>query len=149
MPSLLDQVLENKDNPSSDSLLSPKDDQPHALPDGPVIYDSTIAAINRILSLNPHLHKRPSGISSSSYELYNGHTPVNLLDKRVFLSLLKADWTPRTPYQSVLVAEYVVKYAPVLSYDAFFILPDLLWDRSTATLRRLSEEELALLHTVS
>lgn len=90
MPSLLDQVLESKDNPSIDSLLSPKDDQSRALPDGSVIYDSTIAAINRILSLNPHLHKRPTGISSAPYQLYNSHTPVDLADKRTFLSLIHA-----------------------------------------------------------
>lgn len=141
MPSLLDQVLENKDNPSSDSLLSPKDDQPHTLSDGSVIYDSTIAAINRILSLNPHLHKRPSGTASSTYELYNGHTPVDLLDKRVFLSLLKADWTPRTPYQSVLVAEYVAKYVPVLSRDCLVISDHLLWDRTTGTLRTYTDDD--------
>lgn len=140
MPSLLDQVLENKDNPNSDSLLSPKDDQSHTLSDGSVIYDSTIAAINRILSLNPHLHKRPSGVASSPYELYNGHTPVDLLDKRAFLSLLKADWTPCTPYQSVLVAEYVAKYAPLLSRDCIVISDHLLWDRTTGTLRTYTDD---------
>lgn len=141
MPSLLDQVLENKDNPSSDFLLNPKDDQPHTLSDGSVIYDSTIAAINRILLLNPHLHKRPSGTASSPYELYNGHTPVDLLDKRAFLSLLKADWTPRTPYQSVLVAEYVAKYVPILSRDCLVISDHLLWDRTTGTLRTYTDDD--------
>lgn len=141
MPSLLDQVLENKDNPSADSLLFPKDDQPHALPDGSIIYDSTIAAINRILALNQHLHKRPTGISSSPYQLYNGHTPVDLTDKRTFLSLIHADWTPRTPHQLVLLMDYVEKYAPTFSRDCVVISNHLLWDRTTGELRSFADED--------
>lgn len=146
MSSLLDQVLESKDNPSADSLLSPTDDHPHTLHDGSVIYDSTIAAINRILFLNPHLHKRPTGSSSHPYELYNGHTPVNLLDKHTFLSLLKADWTPQTRYQSTLVCDYVEKLAPTLSRDCFLITDTLLWDRTTGTLQKI---EPGSVHSVS
>lgn len=147
MPSLLDQVLENKDKPSADSLLSPKDDQPHTLPDGSVIYDSTIAAINRILSLNPHLHKRPTGIASRPYELYNGHTPVDLLDKHTFLSLLKADWTPQTRFQSAYLVDKVMELAPTLSRDCLVITDDLLWDRTTGTLRKVTKGDN--IHTVS
>lgn len=147
MSSLLDQVLKAKDNPSADSLLNPQDDQPHALSDGSIIYDSTIAAINRVLSLNPHLHKRPTGISSNPYELYNGHTPVDLLDKHTFLSFLKADWTPRTRYQTALVYDYVMKLAPTLSRDCILVADSLLWDRTTGTLRKVKKSDN--IHTVS
>lgn len=141
MPSLLDQVLKNKDKPSADSLLSPKDDQPHQLSDGSVIYDSTIAAINRILSLNPHLHKRSTGISSSPWQLYNGHTPVDLTNKRTFLSLVHADWAPRTPHQLVLLMEHVEKYAPTFSRDCIVISDHLIWDRTAGVLRTFTDEE--------
>ena len=141
MSSLLDQVLKNKDNPSSDSLLSPKDDQPHTLSDGSAIYDSTIAAINRILSLNPHLHKRPTGIASVPYELYNGHAPVDLTDKRTFLSLLHADWTPASPHQAFLVEHYVMEYVPVLSRDKIVISDGLIWDKTTGALERFIDED--------
>lgn len=134
MPSLLDQVLASKENPSADALLSPQDDAPHTLSDGSVIYDSTIAAINRILSLNPHLHKRSTGVTSHPYELYNGHTPVDLLDKHTFLSLLKADWEPQTRYQSTLLVDKVMELAPTLSYDGFAITDTLFWDRANQTL---------------
>lgn len=137
MPSLLDQVLESKDNPSADSLLSPTDDQPHQLPDGSVIYDSTIAAINRILELNPHLHKRPTGSPSRPYQLYNGHIPVDLADKRTFLSLLKADWEPRTHYQLVFLEQKVMELAPVFSLDCILVTDTLLWDRTTGVLREI------------
>lgn len=149
MGSLLDQVLTSKDNPSADSLLSPTDDRPHQLPDGSVIYDSTIAAINRILALNPHLHKRATGISSSPYQLYNGHSPVDLTDKRTLLSLLKADWTPRTKFQLVFLEQKVLELAPILSRDRIFIPPNLLWDRESGKLKVLSDEELKELRTVS
>lgn len=141
MMSLLDQVLENKDKPSADSLLSPNDDRPHQLSDGSVIYDSTIVAINRILALNPHLHKRPTGISSSPYQLYNGHTPVDLTDKRTFLSLIHADWTPKTPHQLVLLMEYVEKYAPTFSRDCIVISDHLIWNRTTGELRTFTDED--------
>ena len=139
--SLLDQVLLSKDRPSSDTLLNPTNDTPHTLPDGSIIYDSTIAAVNRILSLNPHLHKRPSGVSSHPYDLYNSHTPVNLTDKRTFLSLLKADWLPQTPFQAVLCAKLVEEYAPTLSRDCIAITDSLLWDTRTATLRSISPDD--------
>lgn len=145
--SLLDQVLKNKDNPSPDSLLFPVDDQSHTLPDGSQIYDSTIAAVNRILSLNPHLHKRPTGISSHPYELYNSHTPVDLLNKRTFLSLLKADWAPATPFQAVKCAELVEQYAPVFSRDKLIISDNLLWNRVTGELETYTDEDD--IHTVS
>ena len=147
MPSLLDQVLENKDKPSADSLLSPNDDRPHQLSDGSVIYDSTIAAINRILALNPHLHKRPTGLSSTPYQLYNSHTPVDLTDKRTFLSLIKADWTPRTPFQTVKCIEEVTEHVPIFSRDCIVISDHLLWDRTTGTLRPYTDEDK--IYTVS
>lgn len=147
MPSLLDQVLEAKNSPPADSLLSPVDDQPHTLPDGSVIYDSTIAAVNRILSLNPHLHKRSTSIPSHPYELYNSHAPVNLLDKHTFLSLLKADWTPATPFQAVKCAELVEQHAPLLSRDKIVISEGLLWNRSTGELETYADKDN--IHTVS
>lgn len=139
--SLLDQVLKAKDSPSADSLLSPDDDQPHTLPDGSVVYDSTIVAINRILALNPHLHKRPTGITSSPYVLYNGHTSVDILDKQTFLTLLKADWEPRTKFQTVFLVNKVMELVPVLSRDCIIISDSLVWDRTTATLHRISPED--------
>lgn len=141
MSNLLDKVLKNKDRPSADSLLAPIDDQPHELRDGSVIYDSTIAAINRILAVNPHLHKRATGIKSRPYDLYDGHTPVDLTDKRTFLTLVKADWTPRTPYQTILVERYVTKYAPLLSRDCLMISDGLIWDRETGRLRKIKKDE--------
>lgn len=149
MPSLLDQVLQNKDNPSADSLLSPIDDQPHQLPDGATIYDSTIAAINRILELNPHLHKRATGIASQPYQLYNGHTPIDPTDKKTLLSLLRADWEPRTHYQLVFLVDKLTELAPTFSRGCIFIPPDLLWDRESGTLKQMSEDELKNLRTVS
>lgn len=137
MPSLLDQVLDAKDSPAADLLLSPVDDKPHRLPDGSVIYDSTIAAINRILSLNPHLHKRPTGTHSHPYELYNGHTPISLLERKTFLSLLKSDWTPKSPYQSTLVENCVMELVPVFSRDCFLVTDSLLWDSTTGMLREV------------
>lgn len=141
MPSLLDQVLSNKDNPTPDSFLNPIDDQSHTLPDGSQIYDSTIAAVNRILALNPHLHRRPTGISSAPYQLYNSHTPVDLTDKRTFLSLIKADWTPKTPFQTVLCAQLVEEHVPTLSRDCIVVSDHLLWDRRTGTLREYTDDD--------
>lgn len=141
MPNLLDQVLRNKDNPSADSLLSPTDDRPHTLSDGSTVYDSTIAAVNRILTLNPHLHKRPTGIQSQPFALYNSHTPVDLTDKRTLLSLLKADWEPRTKFQLVFLEQKVMELAPTFSRDCIVISDGLIWDRQTGTLRNFTEED--------
>ncbi len=141
MGSLLDQVLDNRDNPTADSLLSPTDDKPHQLPNGSVIYDSTIAAVNRILELNPHLHKRATGTYSSPYQLYNGFSPVDLTDKYTFLSLIKADFIPKTPFQAALVRELVEEYAPVLSWDKVVVSDNLIWDRKTGKLLPLSDDD--------
>ena len=146
MPSLLDQVLEAKDSPSADSLLAPVDDQPHTLPDGSVVYDSTITAINRILCLNPRLHKRPTSIPSSPFQLYNGHTPVDLTDKKTFLSLLKADWEPQTRYQLIFLIDKVMELAPVFSRDCILVTDSLLWDRTTSALKEIKPGSV---HSVS
>ncbi len=135
MASLLDKVLNSKDNPTADSLLSPADDSPHHLPDGSTIYDSTVAAINRILELNPHLHKRSTGIASRPYALYNGAQPVDLADRRTFLSLLKADWTPRTRFQLVFLEQKILELAPVFSKDCIVVSDGLLWDREQGKLK--------------
>lgn len=141
MPSLLDQVLDNKDNPTADQLLSPSEDKSHHLSNGAIIYDSTVAAINRILELNPHLHKRATGVSSRPYALYNGHALIDLTDKRTLLSLLKADWTPRTKFQLVFLEQKVLELAPVFSRDCVVISKGLLWDRNTGKLRTFTEKD--------
>ena len=141
MGSLLDRVLTNKDNPAANLLLNASDDRCHQLPDGSTIYDSTIAAINRILVLNPHLHKRPTGSSAHPYQLYDGHTPVNLTDKRAFLTLVKADWTPRTPYQTILVERYIMKCVPTFSRNCIVISEGLIWDREAGVLRNIKKDE--------
>lgn len=141
MASLLDKVLTNKDNPTADQLLSPTDDKPHTLKDGSVVYDSTIAAINRILVLNPHLHKRTTGLVNKPYQLYNGYAPVDLSDKKTFLSLLKADFEPRTPFQTAFLIDKVTELAPILSRDCIVISDGLLWDRETGKLRTYDEND--------
>lgn len=149
MGSLLDQVFEKLDSPSADLVLNPTDDKPHQALDGSTVYSSTLAAIARILALNPHLHKRATGDQSKPYQLYNGHVAIDLKDQQTFFSLLKADWKPRSRYQMVFLIDKVTELAPVFSKDCQFIPPDLLWDRDSATLRRMSDEELTKLRTVS
>lgn len=141
MSSLLDKVLSSKDNPAADSLLSPTDDRPHTLPDGSTVYDSTVAAINRILRLNPHLHKRSTSIASHPYSLYNGHTPIDLTDKRTLLSLLKADWEPKTHYQLVFLEQKILELVPILSRDCIVISEGLIWDREAGKLKTYKEED--------
>lgn len=145
--SLLDKVLESKDNPSADLILAPQDDRAHVLEDGAVIYDSTIAAINRILEVNPHLHKRPTGIAAEPYILYNGHTPVDLTERKSFLSLLRADWTPATPWQMTFLYEKVMELVPVYSADCVVICDGLIWDRKTGEIKTFTKEDC--INTVS
>lgn len=139
MASLLDKVLTNKDNPTADQLLAPTDDKPHTLEDGSVIYDSTYAAIERILALNPHLHKRQA--TFSDWVLYNGHKQVDLTNKQTFLSLLRADWTPATPWQTAFLIEQIMERVPTLSRDCFVISEGLLWDRNEGKLKTFTEED--------
>ena len=140
MPSLLEQILSNKDNPSADFTMSPRVDSPRQLPDGSVVYTSTAGAINRILSLNPHLHKRATGVEGE-YQLYNGWTPVNLDDKMTFLSLLKSDWTPATPFQMAFLVKKVTELAPLLSRDCIIVSDGLIWDRDKGELRKIKKDE--------
>ena len=137
MASLLDRVLDNKDNPKIDNLLSPADDLPHTLEDGSVVYDSTIAAINRILQLNPHLHKRMT--VHGDYQLYNGRKPVDLDDKLTFLSLIRADWTPATPWQMAFLHNKVLELVPVLSKDCIVVSEGLIWDRNAGKLQKFQK----------
>lgn len=137
MSNLLDRVLKNKDNPTADQLLAPTDDKPHTLEDGSVVYDSTFAAIERILSINPHLHKRQT--TFNNWALYNGHKPVDLTNRQTFLSLLRADWTPATPWQTAYLIEQIMKRVPTLSKDCFVISEGLLWDRDQGKLRTFTE----------
>lgn len=141
MANLLDRVLSNKDNPSADQLLSPTADNPHQLPDGSIIYDSTIAAINRILALNPHLHKRATGIRSRPYDLYDGHTPIDLTNRKTFLSLLKADFFPRTPFQTTFLVNKVIELVPLLTKDCVVVSKGLIWDREAGRLRKIKKNE--------
>lgn len=139
--SLLDKVLRKKDNPSADALLDPVNDMPHTLPDGAVIYDSTVAAINRILSVNPHLHKRETGYASHPYQLYNGQAPLDLADKMTFLSTIKADWMPRTRYQLVFLINKVTELAPLFSKDAIVISEGLIWNRETGKIETFTKDD--------
>lgn len=148
MSSLLDQVLNNMENPTAESVLSPRADTQHTLSDGSVIYDSTIAAINRMLSVNPHLHKRFTGVEGE-YRLYNGYAPVDLDDKITFLNLLRADWTPASPFQTAFLIRKVIELAPLLSKDCIVVPPNLLWDSSSGRLKKMTEKELNKIRTVS
>ncbi len=148
MSSLLDQVLSNMENPSVRSMIASHTDSQHTLSDGSVVYDSTIAAINRILSVNPHLHKRFTGMEGE-YKLYNGWTPVDLDDKITFLNLLKSDWTPASPFQTAFLIKKVIELAPLLSKDCIVVPPNLLWDSSSGRLRKMTDEELSKIRTVS
>ena len=137
MSSLLDRVLDSKDNPSVDSVLAPQEDKPHTLSDGSVVYDSTIAAINRIFALNPHLYKRPT--MGRIYELYNGSQKINLDNWTHILSLLRGDWKPASNWQATFLKEKVMEMAPVISVGSFLISDGLLWDKEAGQLKRLEE----------
>lgn len=139
--SLLDQVLKNKDTPSTPTLFPDKEhDAAHILPDGSEIFDSTIMAFNRIYKLNPGLHKR-AVLFSGAYQMYNRYLPVDLSDKQTFLSLIKADFQPATPYQAMLLLKLIEEYAPVFSRDLIQVSEDLVWDTPGATLRPFTDEE--------
>lgn len=139
MPSLLSQVLDSKDNPAADFILSPKDDTAHKLPDGSVVYDSTISAINRVFELNPFFHKRVNG---REQHLYNRNKKVDLKKPLEILSLLRSDWEPKTDWQLAFFIEKVTELAPILSFDCYNVTDCLLWDKNTATLRRVSPREM-------
>ena len=136
MSSLLDKVLDSKDNPTVDNALSPKDDEAHRLPDGSVIYDSTISAINRIFELNPSLHKR---VTPRGEQLYDGRTPVDIKNQSQMLRLLHGDWTPKTDWQVIFLQEKVMEIAPIYSFDCYEVTSYLLWDRDEAKLKRIKE----------
>ena len=137
MSSLLDRVLDSKDNPSVETALAPTDDRPHTLPDGSVVYDSTIAAINRIFELNPHLYKRPT--MGRIYELYNGSQKINLDNWNHILSLLRGDWRPASDWQTTVLREKVMEMAPVISVGSFLVSEGLVWDKADCKLKRLEE----------
>lgn len=133
MPSLLDKVLTSKENPVADTLLSPKDDKPHTLSDGSVVYDSTIAAINRVFEINPHLYKKSSDRGES---LYLGRERLTLSGEQI-LSLLRSDWVPKSDWQLTFFKEKVMEIAPTLSFDGYAITDYLFWDKETQTLKRV------------
>ena len=135
--SLLDKVLDNKDNPTVDFELSPKDDKPHRAKDGSIVYDSTIAAINRIFSLNPHLNKRLS--LRGNPQLFNGSKRVDLNNKHQLTELIRGDWEPKTEWQVTYLKEKVLEFAPDLSFAAYAITDDLYWDREDDKLKRVGD----------
>lgn len=139
MPSLLDKVLSSRDSPSADQILAPADDKPHVLEDGSVVYDSTIAAVNRVFAVNPHLYKIRE--SYGVYKLYNAGTKISLRNVVQMYSLIKGDWEPKTKFQLAWFCTKVVELAPLLSFDCFIISDELIWDKETCTLRRASKEE--------
>ena len=138
MESLLNKVLDKKDNPAIDSVLSPKDDMPHQLPDGAIIYDSTISAINRIFRTNPNLHKRITHTGET--QLYNGRDPININNQLQLLKLMHGDWTPKTEWQTVFLQEKVMELAPIYSFDCYEVAPGLLWDKGKAKLKKIKSE---------
>lgn len=139
MSELLEKVLGNKDNPSVETTLAPKDDTPHKTKDGSIIYDSTIAAINRILSLNPHLNKRLS--SRGNPQLYDGLKKIDLNNKNHLMSLLHGDWEPKTEWQLTYLKEKVFEFAPDLAFDVYLIADNLYWDRADNKLKRLEDSD--------
>lgn len=145
MASLLDRVLDFKDNPSSETQLSPSGDTPHQIEDGVIIYDSTIAALNRIFELNPHLYRKrqPNGV----YAIYNNNNAVDINNELQLLALIKGDWKPKSKYQIAWIREMIIKYAPELSYDKYLVSDELIWDKATATLSRVASDDDV--HTVS
>lgn len=138
MASLLDKVLDNKDNPSVESELFPNDDIAHKLPDGSTVNDSTIAAINRIFELNPHLYKR---LLASGWTLFNGDRRIDLCNRVDLMSLIRADWSPTTDWQESLLIEKVMELAPVYSRDCYIIGDGLIWDKKEAKLKRFTEKD--------
>ena len=139
MSTLLDKVLESKDDPSSDSILSPTDDHAHKLPGGEIVYDSTIAAVNRLFEKNPNLCKRMT--APGKYELYNGRIRINLISEFEILRLVKGDWKPKTKFQLAWFYEKVFELAPTLSFEGYIISDGLYWDSNSATLKHFTEED--------
>lgn len=137
MASLLDQVLDNKDNPSVEEVLSPKDDHSYKLSDGSVVYESTISAINRILGLNPHLYKKRT---LGGYELFNGRDRINLGSFQQILSLIRGDWKPVTDWQVQFLREKVVELAPEMSFSGYLISDGLFWDKEKGELKRIEKD---------
>lgn len=139
MDKLIDRVLKSKDDPSSESLLAPKDDHAHRLPGGEIVYDSTIAAVNRVFEKNPNLCKKLDG--SNTYSLYNGRNKINLRNEFELVRLIKGDWEPKTKFQLAWFYDKVFELAPVFSFDGYIISDGLYWDSKTATLKHFTEED--------
>ena len=139
MASLLDKVLDNKDNPEADKALSPQVDNSHKLPDGAVVFDSTIAAVNRVFELNPNLHKRQT--LAGEYELYDKNRRITLDSEYQILQLIRGDWKPRTKYQLAWFKEKVLELAPIVSFDFYAVTDSLIWDKNEAKLKRVSDDD--------
>ena len=138
MSSLLDKVLDSKDNPTVDSTLSPKNDEAHKLADGSIVYDSTIAAINRVFDVNPHIYKKQT---ARGEKIYIGQKPIKLesvYDARV---LIKGDWEPKTDWQLIFFKNKILELAPEISFEGIKITDDLFWDREASILKRITEED--------
>lgn len=139
MGNLLDKVLDNKDNPTSEQLLAPQDDARHKLEDGSIVYDSTIAAVNRVFEVNPHLYKRRG--RGGEYELHNGETKLSVNSELQLMALVKGDWDPKTKYQLAWFKEKVIELAPTVSFDKYLITDDLVWDKDEAKLKRITDND--------
>ena len=138
MSSLLEQVLDNKDNPSVHDSLNPVDDTAHKLKDGTVVYDSTIAAINRVFEMNPNLYKL---ITPKGEKLFIGHKQIKIETPTDVSRLVYGDWAPKTDWQLVFFKQKVMELAPKLSFDDYAVSDYLIWDRETATLKRINEDD--------
>lgn len=138
MASLLDKVLDSKDNPSVDDALFPTEDVAHKLPDGSTVNDSTIAAINRIFKVNPHLYKR---LLASGWTLFNGDRKIDLSSRLDLMSLIRADWEPKNDWQEAFMVEKIMELTPVYSWDCYIIGDGLIWDKKEAKLKRFTEED--------
>ena len=138
MASLLNKVLDNKDNPKVEDSLFPSEDKAHRLPDGSTVNDSTIAAINRIFDVNPHLYKR---LLASGWTLFNGDRRIDLNSRLDLMSLVRADWEPVNDWQEAFMVEKVMELAPVYSWDCYIIGDGLIWDKKEAKLKRFTEKD--------
>ena len=139
MASLLDRVLDSKDNPTSDQVLAPQDDIGHKLEDGSIIYESTIAAVNRVFETNQHIYKRraPDG----EFELYNNGKQVKLDNEMQLIALIKGDWEPKSKYQLAWFKEKILELAPILSHDCYLVSDGLVWDKNDAKLKRITGKD--------
>lgn len=130
--SLLDKVLQNKESLTPFHHANADQDTIYYTQDGTPIYQSTIDAVNRILTHpdNRDLYSTPPP-DPQIYSVHDRSHPLDFSSRTVFLSRLHGDWTPPTPYQAVLAIDLLHQYLPCLSRDYYQVLPGpnpLYWD---------------------